>query len=237
MTDPPCSSLVVKRMGRCRLELVANRSYHALESYQYISPKPMGTRDSLAVAVQHALSSTVDVDVLAANVPKRGLVLEINLERIVQPVVDVRAETELPRQRDVDVLQETQVQRRAHGVLLVQDDRAATVALLQRREDLGRIVAAFGATGLHEARLSPLRRLGEGLVRMQRVGLDVRSRNEVPRAIGRLREGGEPGCGHGEEVLGEHDGYRLVASVLLRRSERIGPMHDTSRLYSFPAAR
>jgi hypothetical protein len=51
-------------------------------------------------------ASTVDINILATDIPERRLVLKINLERMIEPIlVDIVAEIESSRQGNVDVLE------------------------------------------------------------------------------------------------------------------------------------
>jgi len=155
----------------------------------------------LTVAVEGADASTVDVDVLATKPPPGSLVLELVLEGGIDPEVNVVAETDGAGEGDIDVLQESQVKGLADGVLLVEDDGATVVAVLEGLQDLLGVITALGAAGLDEAGLGARLRDRKGLVGLEWTGLDVRARVEVAALIilASVGEVDERGGGEAEE--------------------------------------
>lgn len=148
----------------------------------------------LTVSVEGTDTSTVDIDILAANHPLGSRELVIVCEEKRQPMVAIVAEVECASQGNVNVLEKAKIHRRAYIVFAVEDSGTAVVALVHGCEDLGGVIATLGTAGLHEACLAARGELRERLVGLDGPGLNIGARDEVAsqNSVGQSRSG------HGE---------------------------------------
>lgn len=116
---------------------------------------------NLSISMNRARAGTIQMDIHTSPNPPGACPLELEVEEVLLPIVDVIAELDRPRQGNVDVLQEAKVQRLADGILLVKDDGTAIVALLKSGDNLGRVIPAGRAAGLDEADLFGVALSGE----------------------------------------------------------------------------
>jgi len=112
-----------------------NTILHALEGDLVGSPgEVVGAINkivkNLSIAIQCAVPEAVPVDILAAEDPSSGLVLETNGQRVVEPVIDIGVPQKSAMDLDVDVGQAGGVHDAADivGLVLLEDDFAAVLS-------------------------------------------------------------------------------------------------------------
>jgi hypothetical protein len=91
----------------------------------------VGIVPSLAIAIDGSCASSIEVDVLTTKQPPRRAILEWKLKSPRKPTLNVVTELDSSSQSNIDMLEESQVQLSADGVLLIKDHSTTVVALLE----------------------------------------------------------------------------------------------------------
>lgn len=161
----------------------------------------------LAIAVDHARTGTIQMNILTAPNPPGRSALEVEAEEVRLPEVKLRAERDGAGQGNINVLQEAKVQGSANSVLLVQNDGSAIVALLEGSDNLLRIVLSGRAARLDKADLFGVTRRGEvnGSVRLVRPGQDLGSDGDLACQNWSWGEGGGEAQNGQSDALSNHD--------------------------------
>ena len=131
---PPCNPSSDNSIGRkscLRVSFVTSRrqfltySSVGLDFFPILLAMPIN--EGLVVA-----QVSVDVDILAANLPENRLVLERILEAVIIPIVDIRVvEMDLASDDHVHMPQEGEVNWRVDPVYFVEHDGAPVVAFVE----------------------------------------------------------------------------------------------------------